>query len=371
MSIVAGLLRVSLGSYESSTVRREATGRLWPNGEFSLGFRNVGEASTEGEEWRWTGGDEGLSPNELDERLECLHGWLDCFGRVYSVSGRLAFQHLTLSSVFNSHRPSRPSKNGLKGLTGMGGKMLRSGAFLLEDRLGTSDCCFTTLTVPALSQDERVVVARSWGKLTNRLVQYLSRRLEEAQRPKALCGCAEVQSARLEKTGEAYLHLHVLHPAFSNAPGRRWAVDVSALKTWWKTAIERVIGRELESAPRVEMAQVEKSVERYLSKYISKGDGDALAEFIRDLGEESVPGQWWFMSAPLRHGVKEGTACGRNAGALLEAMVYHLLEEGTGEGFEYIRHVDLRLDDRLVTVGYVGKFDRSTTAELMTMLDRQ
>jgi len=123
--------------------------------------------------------------------------------------------------------------------------------------------------------------------------------------------------------------------------------------------------------PRVETAIVEKSVEGYLGKYLSKGTGDDLDAFIGDLGSDCVPAQWWFASAPMKAAIKRGTATGRNCGALLDSLVNHLLEEGTGSGFEYIRHVDCDFNGLPVTVGYVGRLSPELRAEVFVMLDKE
>jgi len=115
---------------------------------------------------------------------------------------------------------------------------------------------------------------------------------------------------------------------------------------------------------------VEKSVEGYLGKYLSKGTGGDLELFIGDLGTDSIPAQWWFASAPMKAAIKRGTATGRNCGALLDSLVNHLLEQGTGDGFEYIRHVDCDFNGLPVTVGYVGRLDPRLRVEAFAMLDK-
>jgi hypothetical protein len=120
--------------------------------------------------------------------------------------------------------------------------------------------------------------------------------------------------------------------------------------------------------PRIETAVVEKSVEAYLSKYLSKGSGDEMAGFIEDLGEDCVPGQWWFCSAQMRDAIRASTVHGAACGTLLESMIEHLLEQGTGEGFEYIRHVDRRVGGHLVTCGWVGRLSEDLREELVSML---
>jgi hypothetical protein len=284
------------------------------------------------------------------------------------VSGRLAQLALTLSNAPNSRTAKPEVKYGLNGLTSTGAKMLRSACYLLEEEYGKDDVTMATFTVPRLTRAERILVAQSWGVLTNRLVGRLKSWLVAAGRAPVICGCVEIQSSRLESRKEGYLHLHVVWPSHSNR-GRRWAVRAGEVRTWWKAALERIIGRELEHTPRVETAKVKKSVEAYMGKYLSKGSDDCLGQFVADLGYESVPGQWWFASVEMKYWVKENSFGGRNAGVLLDNYIHHSITAGTGAGFEWLRHVDLPLDNRLVTVGYVGRLTRATMDDLHALWD--
>jgi len=359
--------RAKVGSYSMSGRRMVPVAKVWPNGEFSLGYAGEGDEASPLEEWSWTGEGDPLEERNHDARLECLHGWLDAVAEIYSVSARLAVGLLTLSNARNSDKAAEPTKYGLHGITGTGAKMLRSAAFIMERDYGCSDVTMGTFTVPHLEKAERALLARQWGRLTNDLVRYLRRELEAQGRPPVVAGCTEIQSARLEARSEGYLHLHVIWPAHSNM-GRRWAVDADGVRAWWKKAIERIIGRELPVVPRIETAIVQKSVEAYLGKYLSKGSDDCLGQFVADLGFESVPGQWWFMSSYLKGKIKAETLTGRNLGDVLEAYIEHTVTMGTGAGFEWLCHVDLSLDGRLVTVGYVGRLDRATRDDLAILL---
>jgi len=361
--------RQAVGGYSSSKRTMSPSGRIWPNGEFTLGYTFDGEESGEVEDWAWTGGQKGLSGDELDERLECLHGWLDCVQRVNEVDSAIALQILTLSHASYPETCKIPLKRGLKGLTGYGAKMLKSGCFLLEEKLGKEDCVMITLTVPTLDRDARRTLAQRWGLVTNELVKRLTLMLVKAGRAPTVVGCVEIQTSRLEKYKQAYLHVHLVCPAHSNTGGQ-WAIDVHDLRAWWGNCLARHSGSSLPHMPRVETAIVKKSVEGYLGKYLSKGAGEELDAFIEDLGSDCIPAQWWFASAPMKAAIKRGTATGRNCGALLDSLVNHLLEEGTGAGFEYIRHVDCDFNGRPVTVGYVGRLDPALCKEVFAMLDK-
>lgn len=352
-----------VGSYRAKNPRYRPMGRMWPNGEFSLGYAVDGVATTDEENTSFFRGGRFMSAGELDERLTGMEELLAEQARFYSMTAQAGIVGLTLSNALNSHERSEPVKYGLHGITGHGAKMLRSSCWLLEECLGKDDVVMVTLTVPTLVQESRQILAQRWGRVVNRLVQYLSRELLSAGRTPVIAGCVEIQSMRLEKYQQGYLHLHLVCPKWSNNGGG-FAVKAGALRTWWKAEIERTIGCQLTVLPRVETAQVYSSVEGYLGKYLSKGGGDELAAFIGDLGESAVPGQWWFMSSRMRDVVKSRTAQGANVGAVLDALVNHLLDQGTGEGFEYIRHIDCDFSGHPVTVGWVGRLSPELAAEL-------
>jgi hypothetical protein len=351
------------------TTEREyrAIGKIWPNGEFSLGYIPEGEdVDAYGKDYL-SGTFQQVDGDIIDALLQDRDLWEDELWAADSLHGLPCTEPLTLSDALNSHSPPPRASYGLQGLTAYGRRMIRSGCYLLEERLGKEDCVMVTLTVPAVPRESRRALALSWGVLTNRLLQYLSRELLKQGRGAAIIGCVEVQTGRLKKYSEGYLHLHLVCPAHSNN-GRLWAIQAGDLRTWWSSALERIVGHSLPHLPRVETAIVEKSVEAYLSKYLSKGSGEDLSAFVDDLGEECVPGQWWFCSSPMRSAIKENTLVGGNCGALLDSLVQHLLSEGTGDGFEYIRHVDRLVGGKLVTCGWVGRVGPELREELKSML---
>ncbi len=342
--------RTSLGSTAGSPPPKHPSGIIWPNGEFSYGFASD------------------LTEVDLSSERYAF--------RAEPVSGSVAVQpeclgYLTSSNVPNSDTADDGASNrpqrGLKGLTGYGKKMLRSGCYVLERDYGNQDLCFATLTVPSLTRSGRIRLAGSWSELLNQLQKWLSRRLEAASRPTKLCGCVEVQTARLENSGQAYLHLHIVWPSHSNKASERWAVTWAALRAWWGAAIIRFAGEALAHEPRVELAPVRKSCEAYMAKYVSKGSGDCLEAYVADLGAESVPATWWFMSSDLRTQVKSESAHGKNTGTLLDSFVQQCFEEGDFSPFVWIRHVELDLGDSTPTIGWVGKLRPEWRDDLLSM----
>lgn len=333
-------LRKILGTKQTSSIDKVPSGTLWPNGEFGLGYANDLEHHETRNEWDWTD----YCP--VDESATPPPG---------------------IESALILSDPSNSRRRGLKGLSGYGARTLRSGAFLMEKKLGKDDVAFWTLTVPTLSLEARKTVAREWPDLVHRLMGQMSRMLERSGRSPAILGCTEIQSGRLEKYKEGYLHLHLICPLHANTAGLH-AIEVDELRDWWKRAVERKIRMPLAQTPRVQVEAVRESVEAYLGKYLSKGDGDALEGFIEDLGEESVPATWWHATMLVKNVVKERTTRGGNTGAILEALIQQSFEDGNFEAFEFIRHVDLLWDGKEFTVGWYGKLRDDVSRDLQDML---
>lgn len=322
------------------------TATVWPNGNFSMGLTRA------------------VPPGErfYEDEGEGLPDWF-----LLPDPGQGEAQPLILSNASISRTSAKRRAKGLSGITTLGQQMVRNGAYVLERDYGRDDLVMATLTLPTLPKEARVRLHSQWGVLTNRLVEYLTRRLEAAARPAAIVGCVEVQTARLQRYEEGYLHLHVVYPAHSNAPGRRWVVESDEIRAWWKSAIERFAEVSLSCYPRVETAIVRKSAEKYLGKYLSKGGG-AIEEFIESEGEESCPSQWWFMSKPLKDVIKAETLSGEQVGVLVESLICGALEGCDLSPFEWVRHVDAPVGDKLMTVGWVGRLTGDTRRDLVVLM---
>lgn len=327
-------LRQSLGGTTGRKPDKKFYGRIWPNGNFSLGLGTAGQSALEFEE-------------DQEEN----------WARMASLGDQqAAIAALISSNALNSHSEAVPMpQRGLKGITGFGQQMLRSACYILERDYGNADLCFATLTVPTLSRSGRVRLAENWSELVRQFLQFLSRRLSAAGRPTKVAGCSEIQTARLQGRGEGYLHLHAVWPSHSNCASQLWAVEWADLRAWWERALVRFSGEDLPHHPRVEVAPVKKSAERYMGKYLSKGSGECLEEFIADLGEESVPPAWWFMTADMRQQVKSETAKGPNTGTLLYAVVQQALGEGDLGDFVWLRPVMMTFTDVPVHIGWCGR----------------
>lgn len=340
-------LRQQLGGTLGRTVDKRFYGKIWPNGNFSLGTGPVGQEALEMD-----------APDEVG---------LARFGSSGDLAAAVAA--LTLSNAPKSHKEEIVlPQRGLKGITSHGQQMLRSACYLMERDYGNADLCFATLTVPSLPKGARFLLAQNWPELVRQLLQWVSRQLMKAGRPTKIAGCTEIQTSRLERSGEGYLHLHLIWPSHSNASGRVWAVEWEDLREWWEKALSRFSCCPLPHHPRVEVAPVRKSAERYMGKYLSKGSGEALASFVQDLGEESVPPAWWFMTADVRYQVKAETSRGPNTGAVLDSVIQATLDDGDLSVFEWIRPVSIVFVDRPVFIGWCGRMRADLRDDLLTLL---
>lgn len=340
-------LRQQMGGTMGRQADKKLFGRIWPNGNFSLGTGPVGHQAL-----------------ELDGADEI---GLARFGDSGNIQEAVA--SLISSNALNSHTECEDKdQRGLKGITGFGQQMIRSACYLLERDYGNQDLCFATLTVPTLSRPARARLAQNWSELVRQFLQFVSRRLSAAGRPTKVVGCSEIQTARLQGRGEGYLHLHAVWPSHSNSASQIWAVEWSDLRAWWERALVRLSGEKLPHHPRVELAPVKVSAERYMGKYLSKGSGECLDEFMADLGQESVPPSWWFMTADMRHQVKRETAKGPNTGSLLDAVIQTALEDGLDDIFEWIRPVMVTFTDRPVHIGWCGRLKADTRDDLLSLL---
>jgi hypothetical protein len=335
------------------------TGTIWPSGDFSVGSRKVaGDDRTNYDimgDWEsagaldapetWGIGRYGI-PVPPDESW--FHGWEDDgLGRFLDAE-----RPLDLTDAPNSHTPAnRPESYGRQGMTGYGKKMIRSACALLE-RSYTGRLTFCTVTMPTLPLELRILLAEAWPALVREGLQWLSRQLERQGLPRAICSVSEIQPKRLQAGNGGYLHLHLVWP---NKRGRKapWAIDVTAFRSWIEGFLCRR-GLMVEGSwVNVDTKLVRVSAAAYLSKYMSKG-GDCLAAFVEENGWSAVPAQWWNMTKPMRDAVKRETVSGDDVGAYLDAIVNYAFDCDDFSAFWSLRHVDLELEGRLVTVGWYG-----------------
>lgn len=323
-------------------------GRLWPNGEFSLGT-----ARENLEECERTAIDLARL-NNADHQRAVLQELRD--------SGTLG-----LSTLRNSHKPNnRPETYGRRGITPYGRRCVRSAAYLLEKESPRRTLSFLTLTLPPMTQEAQLRVAAQWGEIVNRLLQFLQRKLQRQGLPPVIVSVSELQSKRLKSSPLSALHVHVLFQGRSRS-GLPWAVSCREIRLWWLNKLSLVAGEFVESSACENIQVVRKSPERYLGKYLSKGSAGA-ERIAQEFGWAYVPRQWWNMSASARQAVKANTFSGQRTGAALERIVNDWLSDPQGHRWGWMMPVTIAFDDLSLVIGWSGRVNSAVAREIRAML---
>lgn len=340
----------TLTSRRLSQRGRVAYGKLWPNGEFSVGASY--------------------------EALEVCEDLPDNYARLGSrlhqqaVCEQLAQEGVSglgLSTLPNSPELSkRPPTYGRKGITGLGRKSVRSAAWMIERQAPERTVSFLTLTLPPMSLEGQKTVALEWGAIVGRLVRWLGRKLEIAQVPQSIVSVTELQPARLDSDPLGSLHLHLVFQG-KNSRFQGWVVSCAEVRRFWCDELGRRTGELIQSTACENLQMVRKSAEGYLGKYLSKGS--AGAESIGEThGWEYVPRQWWNWNASARRMVRSQTRTGTTVGILLESVVEAWLNSGEASKWAYMRPVLMTFGDVTVVVGWTGRLAHEVAQDLRCML---
>lgn len=315
------------------------SGRLWPNGEFSQGYKR-----TQG-----------------DERLD-MRSLADSWGDERGGGGDTP--PLDLVNVTNSHKPTR--QRGELGITTYGRRMLRNGVYILREKFPSRPLTFCTLTVPDLPGDARKELAGNWGEVARQTIQWLSRQLTHQGLPPLILSCSEIQPKRLENGGGAYLHLHLIWPNPSRKRGE-WGVDADDLRAWWAKLLRRITDNPSLPTPNIDLVVAKGNIAKELSKYLSKGSS-VLTKAAEDLGVENLPRTWWNMSKPLRDAIKSAIIQGVELGALILEWIEY--DRGMGEDgiFQWIREIYAEIEDRQVHIGNTGQLIPALNLEAHALL---
>lgn len=333
------LATIALKGTPSRNPSLTPSGRLWPNGEFSQGYRR--------------------SPG--DERLD-MRSLADSWGDERGGGGDTP--PLDLVNLPNSHK--RRSQRGELGITTYGRRMLRNGVYTLKERFPRHPLTFCTLTVPDLPGDGRRELAGNWGEVVRQTLQWLTRQLAHQGLPPLILSCSEIQPSRLENGGGAYLHLHLV---WVNPPRLRggWGVSVNRLRTFWDRLLARITDNPRLPQANIDLKMAKGNIAKELSKYLSKGSS-VLSKAATDLGLENFPRTWWNMSKALRDLIKGAILQGYEVGALiLEWIEYDrgLEEDGI---FQWIREIYAEIDDRQVQIGNTGQLVPALNLEAHSLL---
>ena len=243
-----------------------------------------------------------LSWSDPDGLAGAHRGGMPEWARVWDPGPPAAALGLSLAP--NSNRPDR---YGLQGLPAAGRKQVwRSLALMEEMRQLLS---FWTVSLPTAALIE-LNHLDSFPAFQDRVRKLLARKLRAAGLPDLVVGVIELQPRRSRATGMPCPHLHVVFQG-RKSRGSHWALSpadldgviLAALTTAGVTVPAGIDGEAfLKSAGNVQ--QVRKSVQAYLSKYMTKGGNDT-APHVGGSAENLLPRQWWFWTRALRSWVLE------------------------------------------------------------------
>lgn len=330
--------------YRGSKQARVPCCRVWPNGEFGLGYAPRLEEALETE--RNLAG--GVSLGAM--RAEC--------DRIAATGA----EPLDLTSPSNSHMPVR----GMKGMTGYGQKMVRNGAFILQRDAGMRNLTFLTLTLPPMGETEALRVVGHWGEIVRQLIQWVARRLKRSGLRSSVVLVTELQTARLERHDAACLHIHAVFQGKKR--GKTWAIPVGEMRTFWVSLLSRIAGEEVFSANCVDMKQVRKNAANYLSKYMSKGCGD-IEKLSQIVGVERVPSTWWNMTSEARRMVKRECLTGSGVAWVVDELVRSHIRDSGGWGLKFVKAIEIPVTEiQTVVIGYWGVMDAGTVGDLTDMV---
>lgn len=217
---------------------------------------------------------------------------------------------LGLSSVANStanaHNPTKTvrARRGSHGISSKSRQQIKDSATLIEERYGKERLAFITYTIP-----DRLVpeIHQNWTKIIHNLRRRFIRALQKAGLPEDLIMVTEYQEGRLERTGQAVLHLHIVF--VGRFKKQHWEYSCEYYKQHWRECCNEYCserGRKAEWLASTRVEGIKKSCASYLSKYLSKGT--ATLNSIRDKCPDCfIPSSWHCLTRSLRKWVRAET----------------------------------------------------------------
>ncbi len=248
----------------------EPCGKLWPNGEFSLGYAPCG-------------GLERLeSPKEYAEKWDAPLG---------------------LSMLSNSHSPRDDGKpkRGTKGLTSHGRRLLRNSIWAMQRVHTKKRLAFVTLTLPKCSFEQAWMVSSDWSRIVRVFFQKLGRYMRSQGLPSTYAACTEMQTKRVDSEGHPALHLHIVLVTKRRST-EGWGIAPGEIRWLWASVLGPLLP-DVEFWGAVENVQrVRRDAGAYMSKYMSKGVGVCSPPRSDETGW-GLPTSWYSLSLHLRQWV--------------------------------------------------------------------
>lgn len=284
----------------SSPPRTGYQGRLYPNGEFSLGAVPPRKKLAKDSAY------DALLSAGLDWRSPL--GWAEQDGRIqksldysyhFDWAGYQALVNpsvpdpdsldVSLSDVSISNgndevveeevKSSPRAARGSKGLSVRGRRQIRNGCYLLRQkyrgRLG-----LLTLTLPSFPFREDLMgyLIGEWSELLHHFLIKLSRLAKKRGFPGLYVGCVEIQPERFERFGHPCPHAHIVYVCRKRTVGNDFYISADEFREVWRSVIQFRLNRLQSDDPiffedkaAVNCIVLKKDPARYISKYLAKG----------------------------------------------------------------------------------------------------
>ena len=315
------------GAIESPCLQGyEASGKVWPNGEFSCGSKPV---------YEWVE----LTGAELQAQLQ-------------KESERIGLLNGSKSHIWEGDMFIREPRRGEKGITSHGRKMVKSAALKLEQKYGYRNLSFATVTLPELTDDDATRVTANWSQITRVFFQKLGRRVKAKKGTWNYVAVTEIQPKRFNES--AFLGLHV-HFVFVGKCYSAWYLSPSDVRECWSSTVQRYCGTGYNWRSCENVVSCKPGVGDYLGKYISKGTTE-LERAIKENPLAFMPSSWYSLSSGLRKWVLSSVLESSQVVALLFALLVGLNSSGM---FIDQKEIYRETRDGPAFVGFYGRLTSS------------
>lgn len=311
-------------------VGRQVSARVFPNGEFGVGFvphRGISAEDRRYEKQRRDAENnaEMIADIEIDADLP--------EGFKYTRT-----KHIPLPPKLGiGAESSRATKKyGTKGITSHGRRMVRNAGTVI-DRAAKSKFGhypqMGTVTVPSYSPETMKNICTHWNDIVRKFFQKLKRIYARHLRAFDYVSVTEIQPRRLQNRHEVGLHLHFIFTAF-RTNSNSWILPDGVVRQKWQETLEIYLGAGEQSiTPNYRREGINHSSAGYMAKYMSKG-GDQIAQVIEEFGEEWLPSQWWSMSRSVRRCIISMTI--RSQGYEADILL-SICSQGMTDYLKYVR----------------------------------
>jgi len=274
----------------------------------------------------------------------------------------------------NAYQPTEREKKprarkGLKGIRGEARRKIRSGCFLLQQRYGRARLGFLTLTLP--NADWIVSIwAQNFDEIVRQFVQEMRRELRRKGAPDNIVGAIELQEKRYDQYGDIAPHLHIAYVAKERPRKCAFYITAAKFRKIWKRVLIAIakkncenfeeISGEIEWNAAVNCSIVRKSVESYMSKYLSKGDKN-LEEIVESGRTDEIPKTWYTISKKLLRAIMSEVI--ELPDELVELVTRCMdAKEAcarTNGLVEWMQRLEIPINPEVTLTGYIGRVDRA------------